>query len=121
MSIERNGLRYELMKPNNRLKMHLKREKNRIFKDEQETVSCKDTKIAFVLARVAEWYDNIEEHANRKVIRRYNTEFKKEVKTAKNAVVAMRKAALEEVLKEDQETYTQELAKLGLAFYVQRM
>jgi len=121
MSLDTTSLRFELIKPKAKLKMFLKSEQERILRDEREADFEKQSRIDYLRAKMADWYDNLDEYAERKRNKQNRKNLKKDIKNATQAVVSVRRAALEEVLKEDHQIYKQELAKMGKAFYVQRM
>ena len=121
MSVESTSLRFELIKPKKDLKKFLQKEKERILRDEREADYEKQSRKDYIQIKMAEWHHYLDEFADRKRYKQNHRTFEKEVAHATKSVVAVRRAALEKVLKEDHEIHKQELAKIGKAFYVQRM
>ena len=117
-----NSLRYELItEPSKRLESYWQKERERVIKDEKASAFEKERKKFFTDCKMSEWYDSLDELATRKRNKINHKAFKNEIRNANKAFIATRKAALENVLKADREKYQQELAKMGKAFYVQRM
>nr|XP_026691177.1 uncharacterized protein C1orf189 homolog [Ciona intestinalis] len=114
------SLRFEVANRGGSLINSLKVEKERIMKDElmaerilQVTTEKNDN-------LKAGWAEGLEEASQTQRYRLNKEEIKHELSYANKAVVAVRRAALRELLEREHDMYEQELHKIGKAFYIKR-
>ena len=114
-------LRLERISPNKTLIASLKREKERILQDELLAQRILQLETESKINLKAEWSESLEEASQRKRMRQDRINAKSELSFANKALIAIRRAALRDLLEKDHDVYEKELHAMGRAFYIKRM
>ena len=115
------ALRFELTGQNESLIKSMNREKERILKDELMAERVKQVEHEANVNLRSEWAEGLEESSYRKKIKQEKKIIKSELKFAGKSIVAVRRAALRNLLEQEHDMYEKELHSKGYAFYVKRV
>ena len=115
------SLRFETANQNEALIRSMNREKERILKDELLAEREKQLQRESDINLKSEWSESLEEASNRKRLKHDRATIKSELSLAKKSIVAVRRAALRNLLEKEHELYENELHSMGRAFYVKRV
>ncbi|CAK8688955.1 uncharacterized protein LOC143459478 [Clavelina lepadiformis] len=114
------SLRFEVANQGGNLQKSLNHEKDRILKDELMAERVLQVTTEQNVNLKAEWSEGLEEASRVKKHRLNKKEMNQELSNARKALVAVRRAALRDLLESDHSMYEEELHKIGKAFYVKR-
>lgn len=121
MSIDRTTLRYEVPRSKLRLKDYLKSEKLRAIQNDKDADKDKESNMHSLQVKMSQWFEDADVLAVRKQTMYNNKETKREIHLGNKSILALRKAALENLLASDYEMYSQELKEKNKAVYVKRI
>ena len=114
------SLRFEVEDRGGSLVNAINNEKSRILKDELMAERILTLKQEEDINLKAEWAEGLEDASRAQRRRLDKLQTGHELKYASKAVVAVRRAALHDLLSKEHDMYEAELNKIGKAFYVKR-
>nr|CAB3226641.1 uncharacterized protein C1orf189 homolog [Phallusia mammillata] len=114
------SLRFEVENKGGNQSNSINVEKDRILRDELMAERILQVTTEQDVNLKAEWAEGLEEASQMQRYRLNKQVIKHELAYASKALVAVRRAALRELLEREHNVYEQELHKLGKAFYVKR-
>jgi len=122
MSLIATSYRYEIEGSNKKsLQKALSREESRIKEDERYAEQTSQIESNQMVNEISKWSENLEEASGRRRMKREKLVIKEELRLGNKSSVMVRKAQLQQLLKSEQSKYEEELNKLDLAFYKERL
>jgi len=122
MSLIATSYRYEIEGSNKKsLQKALSREESRIKEDERYAEQTSQIESNQMVNEISKWSENLEEASGRRRMKREKLVIKEELRLGNKSSVMVRKAQLQQLLQLEQSKYEEELNKLDLAFYKERL
>lgn len=122
MSLIATSYRYEIEGSNKKsLQKALSREESRIKEDERYAEQTSQIESNQMVNEISKWSENLEEASGRRRMKREKLVIKEELRLGNKSSVMVRKAQLQQLLQLEQAKYEEELNKLDLAFYKERL
>ncbi|XP_066935640.1 cilia- and flagella-associated protein 141-like [Clytia hemisphaerica] len=122
MSLLATSYRYEIDGSKRKsLQKALAREESRIKEDEMYAEQTRRLESNQMVNEVSKWTENLEEASGRRRVKMEKALIKEEIRLGSKASIMVRKAQLKQLLTTEHAKYEEELNKLGLAFYQERL